>query len=110
MMENPGKSISIYEMGSLIGAAWIKAATPQNIISGFRVSGIWPFDKNIFSAEDFLPASIHDVSDSQDAGPSGEPCRSVESNPGPFMPPDVDFIPLEHLRSYPKINFVTLLS
>lgn len=92
MMRHPGKSISIYEMGSLIGAAWIKAATPQNIISGFRVSGIWPFDKNIFSPEEFLPASVHDASYSNDAR-----SNDVGSNPG--LPQDVDFIP-----SYPKVN------
>ena len=48
MLTNPEKNITIYEMGELIGNAWIKAATTQNIISGFKVTGIWPFDRNVF--------------------------------------------------------------
>ena len=99
-MKNPGKSISIYQMGHLMGSAWIKAATPKNIISGFKVSGIWPFDKNIFSAVDFLPSSVHDVSDPEEAGPSGV------SNPGRSILSDFDFISPENVRSYPKVKFI----
>ena len=50
---NPGRRITIREMGGFIGAAWMKAATPANITSGFRSAGIWPFDRNIFSDADF---------------------------------------------------------
>ena len=53
MMMNPGRHITIRKMGGFIGAAWMKAATPENITSGFRSAGIWPFDRNIFSDADF---------------------------------------------------------
>ncbi|XP_064598457.1 uncharacterized protein LOC135464820 [Liolophura sinensis] len=60
MMRNPGKTITIYQMGQLIDAAWLKAATPSNIISGFKVTGIWPFNRNVFGDEEFLPSSVID--------------------------------------------------
>ena len=41
MMMNPGRHITIREMGGFIGAAWMKAATPANITSGFRSAGIF---------------------------------------------------------------------
>ena len=47
---NPGRHITIRHF---IGAAWMKAATPANITSGFRSAGIWTFDRNIFSDADF---------------------------------------------------------
>ena len=36
-------------MGQLIGNAWIKAATPENFLSGFKVTGVWLFDRNVFA-------------------------------------------------------------
>jgi len=35
MMEHPGKMLTIYELAKLVGSAWLKAATPVNILSGF---------------------------------------------------------------------------
>ncbi|KAG1657390.1 hypothetical protein GQR58_023379 [Nymphon striatum] len=34
--------------------------TPVNIQSGFRVSGIYPLDRNIFTDDEFLPADVTD--------------------------------------------------
>ena len=60
MMKNPGQNITIYQIAQLAGEAWMKAATPKNIISGFRVSGIWPFDRHVFGEDDFMPSSVTD--------------------------------------------------
>ena len=60
MLKNPGKTTTIYQMGSLIGAAWLKACTPNNIISGFIVTGIWPFNRDIFHDDEFLQSAITD--------------------------------------------------
>ena len=56
-LSNPGRAISIYNMADLIREAWLKASTPNNIISGFKVSEVWPFDKHAF---DDLPSSVTD--------------------------------------------------
>ena len=62
MMANPGEPIKI-EIIELTGKAWLKAATPSNILSGFKVSGIWPFDRNVFDDASYLPSSITDRED-----------------------------------------------
>lgn len=56
MMRNPCKTNHHLPDGS----AWLKAATPSNIISGFKVTGIWPFNSNVFGDEEFLPSSVTD--------------------------------------------------
>lgn len=38
----------------------VLCVTPQNIISGFRKTGIHPFNPNIFKGEDFLPVYVTD--------------------------------------------------
>ena len=60
MQENPGKTMSIYEIADMVGRAFPRAMTPTNIKSGFRVSGIFPFDRDIFSDEEFMPSNITD--------------------------------------------------
>ena len=60
MMRNPGKTLSIFNIAQLVGEAWTKAATPQNILAGFKVSGIWPFDRNIFGDDEYLPSNVTD--------------------------------------------------
>ena len=49
MMRNVGKLITIYQIAELAGTALTKATTPENAIATFRVSGVWPFDRDIFS-------------------------------------------------------------
>lgn len=117
MMRNPGQTITIYQMGQLIGNAWLKAASPGNIISGFRVTGIWPFNKHIFGEDEFLPSAVTD-----------RPCRPTEekvqidlgnnslpevyfenlveqSNSTKDVAPDgaCNFVSPEKIRSYPKV-------
>lgn len=70
MMQNPGKPITIYDMAPLISTAWIQAATPHNIQSGFRVSGIWPYNPHVFTDADFMPAVVTDRPNPQEAMPS----------------------------------------
>ena len=38
--------------------AYLKAASAQNAVSGFKTPGIWPYNPSVFGDEDFVPASI----------------------------------------------------
>lgn len=60
LMRHPGKPITIYDLGEVIGIAFQKAMTPVNISKAFKKCGIYPFDKFIFTEEDFLPSSVTD--------------------------------------------------
>lgn len=120
MMQNPGKTITLYQMGQFIGASWTKASTPSNIMAGFRASGIWPFDRNAFSEDDFLPSALTDrpepvvaqanpADHSNQTSPSGE-SRADPSSPRREMSParpgpsneETGFVSPEIIRSFPK--------
>lgn len=60
LKSNPGKTMTIYDIPSVVRQALPNAVTPKNIKSGFSVTGIWPFNKDIFTDEDFLPSSVTD--------------------------------------------------
>lgn len=57
---NNKRPMTIYDIPSVVRTALPNAATPNNIISGFRVTGINPLDKNIFTDSDFMPSYISD--------------------------------------------------
>lgn len=60
MVNNPGKTVTIYEIPKLAAVAIPQAFKQQNIQKGFEKSGIWPFNSNIFSDEDFFCSSVTD--------------------------------------------------
>ncbi|XP_026331553.1 uncharacterized protein LOC113238919 [Hyposmocoma kahamanoa] len=71
MMRNPGHPVTIYDVGSLIGQAFEKSMTPVNIRKSFMKTGIYPFDRHIFSEDDFMPSSVTDRPEVLEiAGPS----------------------------------------
>ena len=44
--KNPGKVVSIYDFSYLFSQAWFQSMTITNIMSGFRVTGVFPVDRN----------------------------------------------------------------
>jgi transposase len=50
---HPGVPMTIMNVASCFGVAYQSAFTPKNILSGFTNSGIWPFDRDRFTEDDF---------------------------------------------------------
>ncbi|XP_050295152.1 uncharacterized protein LOC126735246 [Anthonomus grandis grandis] len=63
LRNNPGKTMSIYDIPGFVRDALPLAATPKNIQSGFRVAGIYPLNRHIFSNNEFLSSSVTDRPD-----------------------------------------------
>lgn len=58
---HPGSRMTIYDIPQFVADAQPDAVSPRNIMSGFKVSGIWPFDRNIFPEDQFAPSIVTDV-------------------------------------------------
>ena len=43
--KNPGKVVGIYKFSRLFAEAWYDSMTLKNIISGFKVTGVFPVDR-----------------------------------------------------------------
>ena len=69
MVGNPGKSMTIYDIPGILKTAYPQALTMMNVQSGFRSTGIWPLNRDIFSEIDFAPSSVTDREN---------PTRSIE--------------------------------
>ena len=60
MRTNPGKTMTIYNIPALVNKAYLTSFVPSNIQSGFKSTGIFPFDRDIFREECFAPAETTD--------------------------------------------------
>ena len=54
---HPGRVVTVYQIGELFGNAYKRAATGEIAANGFRATGLFPCDKNIFRSCDFPPFS-----------------------------------------------------
>ncbi|CAH2099325.1 unnamed protein product [Euphydryas editha] len=48
LRSNPGRQVTQYQVASLFTEAYQKAAVIGNVTNGFKASGIWPLNRNIF--------------------------------------------------------------
>lgn len=53
--------MTIYDLPGIVKSALLCAASPANIEAGFACTGIWPFNRNIFSDSDFAPSLATDL-------------------------------------------------
>ena len=52
--------LKIYDIGGLVEITFPKATIPFHICSGFKDTGIWLLNFNIFSNDDYLPFHVTD--------------------------------------------------
>lgn len=72
MVSHPGRPLTIYEVAECLAKSFPLAFTPRNIQSGFRTTGIWPFNSNIFTEEDFMSSYVTDRENTEVLTPNQE--------------------------------------
>lgn len=60
MRNHAGRTMSIYDIPGIIASAMSIALTPSNIQAGFRKTGTYPYNRNLFTDLDFAPAFVTD--------------------------------------------------
>ena len=79
--QNVNRKVSRLQFGQLLSDAWGKSATPENAISGFRGTGIFPLNPNAVPEYAFVEVE-QTTHESQNIGEVPECCRldsSVEN-------------------------------
>ncbi|XP_050562232.1 jerky protein homolog-like [Spodoptera frugiperda] len=60
MRNHPGRTMSIYDIPGIVASAMPVALTASNIQAGFRKTGTYPYNRNLFTELDFAPAFVTD--------------------------------------------------
>jgi len=60
MTSHPGQRITTYDVAELFSNSYLHSATMANAINGFRCCGLWPYNPDVFTDDDFLPAAVTD--------------------------------------------------
>lgn len=58
MVMNAGKRISQFDVVGIFATAFDKSATMGKAVKGFEATGLWPFNDNIFTEDDFAAAHL----------------------------------------------------
>ena len=58
MRTHPGQTASIYAIPEIVHETFLSVMTPRNIVSGFRSTDIFPFNRDIFPQE--APSMVTD--------------------------------------------------
>lgn len=61
LQNNPGRVVELFQIAALFGEAFIQSANMSTAIDGFKKSGAWPVDMNIFTEADFLSVDPTDI-------------------------------------------------
>lgn len=91
LVNNPGRTVTHYQVGELFKEAYEKAATVGNATSGFLNTGIVPLNPNIFPEWMFSPSITTDIPIEEDdnienvAIPSTSTKQQNEKTPSPKL-------------------------
>ena len=90
LQNHPGRRITVDKLGELFNTAYLKAATIENAVSGFKCTGIVPFNTEILPSSEFLddpretdatpPSPNHSIQSPVETAPSTAPStESIQS-------------------------------
>ena len=114
MLSHPGKTITIHNVVELAGQAFENSFTIKNIVAGFKTTGIYPFNRNAFSDEDFDAANVTDrpiveqtiepVNTPVEPQPSTSSCSFTSPQPTTSLTEvsSSPSFPVEIVRPFPK--------
>ncbi len=87
MKTSQAKRVSEYDVAALINRAYVKVGTMDKGQKGFRVTGIHPWNPDVFTDEDYLSSEAMNRASHSNSNPPN-PEDNEQINPGPLATKD----------------------
>lgn len=81
MVRNPGRVITHREVSSLFCRAYERVATLEKAKNSFRATGIFPFNPEIFTEDDFLSSAVTSRPEPNQETEERKPQQKIQLNP-----------------------------
>lgn len=106
LISHPGRAVTIYQIGKLFRAAYLRTAVAQTAIKGFEKTGIYPFNNDVFPDHLFAPSDtterpMENVDNPLPKQPQVD--TSTSKNPLAEQPQVVASISDNHLPEQPQV-------
>ena len=112
MRSHPGKTMTIYDIPSIVRTALPMALSPVNCMKGFQATGVFPFNRDIFTDSDFAPSYVTDRPEwsevqevagveKENVPPESESTSRIVISPQPSTSRN-DTFSVEIVRPFPK--------
>ena len=99
MRSNCNKTFSIYDIPECVNQAYISAMTPRNIVAGFASTGIFPYNRFVFTDADFTPSLVSDRPNPEITHNQNQPTDSEEASTE-----NIDFTAVENAATSLNAN------
>ena len=73
MLQYPGRRITHYDVANIFARAYNRIANIEKATNGFRHTGLWPFDSQVFPDDEFTAADLlmdRDAGEQEDVPPA----------------------------------------
>lgn len=100
------KRLGPFDVAHLFGKAYLECTRGSIAVNGFRVTGIWPCNRNIFPESDFLAAQQTSETHNEHSQASSGPISCTNSNP----PPSSDSMPTQSSPTTPSTTAASPIS
>lgn len=105
MRNHPGRVITVYQIAQILTPAYLKATTSANAIQSFKISGIQPFNPDVFGEQDFLASAVTERPLTPISDNSPQPsCSTNETSGPPLVESDRARTPLACLSPQPSCS------
>ena len=61
LRSHPDRVVSTFQVAELFGIGYVRAVAMRTAVNGFRKTGIWPIDRNVFDEHDFAATQPSDL-------------------------------------------------
>lgn len=112
LKNHPGRTVGLYQVSDLFSKAYFKAATIGNAVSGFKNTGINPFNPNIFPDHLFSPSDVTDTpipSENREAANTSTASENVSEATIENLAADQDVLDHPHLSVKECLNILSPL-